>query len=278
MDSNKANQLIELNKNSYEKIAEQFSETRFFPWTEIENAVQKYIKPGNKILDLGCGNGRLLKSLEKTQNFSYVGLDNCSALIKKAQSSFLSSQAPFLSFPQALSCPNGKLKRESRNVFFICGNILDLSQFTDNKFDVVFMVASFHHIPNKKLREKLLQDIKRILKPGGFLIMTNWNLWQIGAKKSIWSGVMSFRGPRQAKRCRRTRNPVFNKLNNILHKDILIFWQNKFPLYYHAFTLAELKKILRQAEFKILENYYVKQGKKARWWNGYNILTITQKQ
>ena len=86
--------------------------------------------------------------------------------------------------------------------------------------------------------------------------MTNWNLWSLKNKKSIWSNSKSF---------------------NIGFKDILTFWQNKHPLYYRAFTKSELNKLFKKSKFKILENQYIKDGKPTHWWNAKNILTIGEK-
>ncbi|PIT89514.1 hypothetical protein COU23_03560 [Candidatus Kuenenbacteria bacterium CG10_big_fil_rev_8_21_14_0_10_36_11] len=286
MNSETAKKLIELNQNSYSQIAKVFSDSRNFPWHEIKNVVRKYVKPCDKILDLGCGNGRLLKSLEKLKNFSYTGLDNCSSLIEKAQAIFLSSDISCSSFPNSLlSFPRvqicqWQIERESRNIIFINDNILNLDQFNSNEFDIIFMMASFHHIPSQELREKLLQDIKRILKPNGFLIMTNWNLWQIGAKKNVWTSLLSSllsllsSSRKRGSRLINTRSQIRSEM---AIKDIITLWQNQFPLYYHAFTKRELKKLLQKTNFEVLENYYVKQGQKARWWNGYNILTVAKK-
>ncbi|HPI67021.1 MAG TPA: class I SAM-dependent methyltransferase [bacterium] len=254
MDQKTAGQLIKLNQNSYSQIAEDFSNTRNYSWPEIDLLIEKHLRPGMKILDLGCGNGRLLKSLKKIEDFSYLGLDNCSALIEKAQENIKT------------------LKHENIKTKFVCQDILNLSQFTNNEFEVIFMMASFHHIPSRELREKLLSDIKRILKPGGFLIMTNWNLWQLGAKKSVWNSFLS--SPRRRGSQNSLRLPIGSGMTK---KDVITLWQNQFPLYYYAFTLGELKKILRGSGFKIIENYYVKQDKKACWWNGYNILSVGQK-
>ena len=46
------------------------------------------------------------------------------------------------------------------------------------KFDLIFCVATLHHIPSDKLRQQILVNIKNRLKPDGKLLMTNWNLWQ----------------------------------------------------------------------------------------------------
>jgi alkylated DNA repair protein alkB family protein 8 len=56
-----AQHLSEQVKKSYNQIAEHFSQTRHTPWTEFQY-FEKYLKPEQKILDLGCGNGRLLNS------------------------------------------------------------------------------------------------------------------------------------------------------------------------------------------------------------------------
>ncbi|MFH1192254.1 MAG: class I SAM-dependent methyltransferase [bacterium] len=40
----------------------------------------KYVKNGMKILDIGCGNGRLLQALEN-RGIEYVGVDNSRNLI-----------------------------------------------------------------------------------------------------------------------------------------------------------------------------------------------------
>ena len=143
MNSETAKKLIELNQNSYSQIAKVFSDSRNFPWQEIENVVRKYVKPCDKILDLGCGNGRLLKSLEKLKNFSYTGLDNCSSLIEKAQAIFLSSRAE--------TDVKSAEAEGSQNIIFINDNILNLDQFNSNEFDIIFMMASFHHIPSQEL-------------------------------------------------------------------------------------------------------------------------------
>lgn len=74
--------LIEQNKQSYNKIAELFSSTRGYVWGDI-SFLAKNIKDGDNILDLGCGNGRLVESLQvKGESISYLGIDNSEGLIK----------------------------------------------------------------------------------------------------------------------------------------------------------------------------------------------------
>ena len=135
---------------SYEAIAGEFDQSRTRPWPEFEG-FSPFVHSGDKILDLGCGNGRLFEIL-KSKPVDYLGVDNNSALIEKAR----------LRFPEA--------------EFQLC-DMVDL-ELPDHCFDVVFSVAAFHHIPGPALRAKALRQIHRVLKDNGILILTVWNLFQ----------------------------------------------------------------------------------------------------
>ncbi|MBT7553069.1 methyltransferase domain-containing protein [bacterium] len=139
-------------KDVYNQISQEFSASRVFPWEELQVFIP-YIKDNFKILDLGCGNGRLLKSLEESnKKFDYTGIDFSEGLIKQAQENF----------------PEHK---------FTVADMRELD-FPENSFDMVFSIAAFHHLDKKSDRIKLLKKLNKCLKPGGYLFMTNWNLLQ----------------------------------------------------------------------------------------------------
>ena len=117
-------------------------------WEELK-FLEDYIKEGDKILDLGCGNGRLYELL-KNKPIDYYGIDNSEKLIEIAKSRY-------------------------PNINFQVADALNLP-FPENFFDKVVSVAVFHHIPSKDLRLQFLKEIKRTLKPGGILILVNWSL------------------------------------------------------------------------------------------------------
>jgi ubiquinone/menaquinone biosynthesis C-methylase UbiE len=71
-------------KDDYNQIAEGFSETRQFPWKDFE-CFKAYYRPNFAVLDLGCGNGRLLTFLENEGFKSYLGLDQSAELLKQAK-------------------------------------------------------------------------------------------------------------------------------------------------------------------------------------------------
>lgn len=139
-------------QNVYDSIAKDFSNTRYVPWQELSIFIP-YLPEGGKVLDLGCGNGRLLKVLQSAnKKFEYLGVDFSAKLLEQARQQF-----------------SGYTFQEA-----------DMAKvdFPPDSFDVVCLVASLHHLDKQKEREELLNKIYTWLKPGGILFMTNWNLLQ----------------------------------------------------------------------------------------------------
>lgn len=54
-------------------------------------------------------------------------------------------------------------------------DMLDIDKL-DGEFDVVFFLASFHHLSTESERILVLQKLKNILAKNGTVYMTNWNL------------------------------------------------------------------------------------------------------
>jgi len=149
MEKEYAEYLLVKTREDYNLIANDFSRTRDEVWDEMFFLFENYLKPGDKVLDLGCGNGRWFK-LFQTYNVDYIGVDSSIKLIDIAQK----------------NNPEAKFKVEES---------LNLS-FPDNWFDKVYSIAVFHHMPSKEFRLKFLKEIERVLKPGGTLILTVWKL------------------------------------------------------------------------------------------------------
>lgn len=105
-------------------------------WAELE----KELKPGALILDLGCGSGRDLLHFS-LHGFRAVGIDYSLNLLKLA--------APFSRQPVVL------------------GDIKYLP-FSDNTFDAAWAIGSLLHIPRRLLPSALLQT-RRVLKPDSVL-------------------------------------------------------------------------------------------------------------
>lgn len=151
MQKEYAEYLLRKTKEDYNLIAEDFSKTRENPWEEFKFLFNDHLARGEKVLDLGCGNGRYFEFL-KNKNVSYIGLDASEKLIKLAKKRF----------------PQTK---------FLVGNALNLP-FPDDYFDRIYGIAVFHQIPSLGLRLKFLEEAKRVLKQKGLLILTVWKAHQ----------------------------------------------------------------------------------------------------
>ena len=147
MDKKYAEYLFRRTKNDYNLIAEEFSRTRNNPWEEIKFLFDNYLIKDEKVLDLGCGNGRFYEFF-KNKDIDYIGADDSEKLIEIAKQKF----------------PDG---------IFQTANALNLP-FQDNYFDKIYAVAILHHIPSKEFRLQFLKEAKRVLKQKGLLILTVW--------------------------------------------------------------------------------------------------------
>ncbi|KKT96901.1 MAG: hypothetical protein UW99_C0047G0013, partial [Candidatus Collierbacteria bacterium GW2011_GWC2_45_15] len=72
-------------KMVYEEIAKDFSDTRGYIWPELKPFIKK-VGSKESLLDVGCGNGRLLLGLPKT--IKYTGLDISPKLLEEAQKKY----------------------------------------------------------------------------------------------------------------------------------------------------------------------------------------------
>lgn len=214
--------------STYDDFATEFSQTRQYLWDDLK-PLAKYTRNGNKVLDLGCGNGRLYQLFEG-MSIDYVGLDQSEELIKKAQEKF----------PE---------------VNFAVGDMRELP-FPDDSYDIIYSIAVFHHLANAEDRLKALSEIRRVLKPGGKVVMTNWNLLGKWGSEQVEKG--------KYKRWEKDFTvPYKNPEGEVLGER-----------FYHGFDLDELEGLLTEAKFDLQENYYIKKGERSNLESGENIVSV----
>jgi alkylated DNA repair protein alkB family protein 8 len=213
-----AEEIIKGVKESFDLIAEDFSTTRERLWEDLKFLFD-YLKKGDKVLDLGCGNGRFYPWFQE-KGVAYVGIDFSSSLIEIAKKKF----------------PEGK---------FYLGNALELP-FKNNEFDVLFAIALLHHIPSNELRLKVILEAKRVLKKKGILVLTVWNLWQKRYFKYILSEFK--------KKILGKSELDFKDCYIPWNKG-----EVKVQRYCHAFTLRELKKLIIKSDFKLISSGYTRR-------------------
>lgn len=257
MNQETAQKILKQTKNGYNQIADLFSVTRVWPW-KVMDSFFSYLKVGERVLDIGCGNGRLYQAI-KDRNINYVGIDNSEKLVERAIDKF---QIPKSKFQINSNPPAGGPNTKPE---FLVADALELP-FQGEEFDHIFMMAVLPHIPSDELQIKALENAYRVLKPGGFLFTTCWNFWQ---PKMFWKNF---------------KNRIKNKNNyqGLGWQDFLIPWKSSFgeilsQRFYHTFTKKELKKLLEKAGFKIKKIFYEYKGEKSNWLKGFNLVVIAKK-
>jgi len=202
----------------YDQIAEKFSQTRNFFWRDFE-FLERYVFEKDYVLDFGCGNGRLAKFLE-SKNIKYFGVDVSQKLINIAQKRY----------------PREKFSKINRQ---------DSLAFNDNFFNKIFSIAVFHHFP-PTIASFWAKELKRVLKCGGTMIITVWNLEQEGYF-------------------------IPDKKNNrkVFYIPFKDNQGNVFKRYHYVYSLEELSKIFFDCGFGIKEKFI---------HNEKNLILIVQKR
>ena len=110
------------------------------------------IKDGMKILDTGCGFGGTLGLLNKSYSkMDLHGLNVDARQVERARTKVLPREG------------------SDNKITFKVGDACQLD-YPDNSFDMVIAVECIFHFSS---REKYLQEVKRILKPGGKLVVSD---------------------------------------------------------------------------------------------------------
>lgn len=157
MNSKYAKKILDKTVLDYNSIADKYSRVREKDWKEFNFLFDKYLSQNDKVLDLGCGNGRFYQVF-KNKNVDYLGIDVSFKLIEIAKNNH----------------PEGKFEVSS------------IDYILSNSFDKVYSIAVLHHIPSRELRLNFLKEIRRVLKDDGCLVLTVWNLKDKIKKRSFF--------------------------------------------------------------------------------------------
>lgn len=106
--------------------------------------IEKYLKDGDKILDIGAGAG------EYSLYFARKGYE---------VSALELADANIAAFKKKLT-PEDKID-------LVQGNALDLSRYADKSFDIVLLFGPLYHLKNDADKQKCISEAKRVCKDGG---------------------------------------------------------------------------------------------------------------
>ncbi|KKF39266.1 SAM-dependent methyltransferase [Halorubrum saccharovorum] len=139
-------------QSTYDRIAVHFSKTREYAWPEVESFLDG--RTATRALDLGCGNGRHAELLADRAD-AVVGVDLSRELLREAV-----TRARKRGYDQTAS--------------FVHGDAATLPLATDAVGLAVY-VAALHHLPSREARVRSLDELARVLAPGGTALVSAWS-------------------------------------------------------------------------------------------------------
>lgn len=115
--------------------------------------IQNLLPPGSKILDMGCGTGRVAFSLQR-RGYNVTGFDFALEMIKYANQIKDRTQID-----------------NPEHIFFGVGDFRCLP-FKDGAFDAVVSSTALHHILDVE-KSEAIHEFRRVLSPGGVVVLAD---------------------------------------------------------------------------------------------------------
>jgi tRNA (uracil-5-)-methyltransferase TRM9 len=176
----------------------------FRHWTifrsELEALERRWQK--GSLLNVGCAHGP--DSLPFRQNFDLYGVDFSAQML------------------------NFACKYSQKFEFAVNLLLTDVHHlpFSEGVFDWAIAIATYHHIKGQNEQQTALEELLRVLKPGGEAFITVWNHWQ----PRFWFGG----------------------------KETDVSWRTKNKTlyrYYYLFSYPELERLAKRAGFQVLKSF-----------------------
>ncbi|WP_136687750.1 class I SAM-dependent methyltransferase [Halorhabdus amylolytica] len=134
-------------RDTYDRIGEHFSKTRVNAWPEVESFVAD-AEEGDFGLDIGCGNGRHVETLQQRVD-RVLGVDVSRSLLDAAIE----------------RVPDGR---------FVLGDASHLP-IASGRVDLAVYIATLHHLPSREARIASLDQLARVLDPDGRALVSAWS-------------------------------------------------------------------------------------------------------
>jgi ubiquinone/menaquinone biosynthesis C-methylase UbiE len=154
---------------------------------------------GGRLLNLGCAHGP--DFLPFKRDFELYGVDLAKEMLRFAR----------------------KYSQKFDLKVHLAAADVRLLPYQDNTFDHAISVATYHHIKGKTDKLAALQELKRVLKPGGEALVTVWNRWQ----PKFW----------------------------LKGREIAVPWRTREKTlyrYYYLFSYFELERLVREVGLQVL--------------------------
>lgn len=108
--------------------------------------IEKYAKPGDRMLEVGAGTGRYSHALAR-QGYIVDAVE----LVEHNIEVFKQNTQP------------------EETITIIQGNALDLTSFPNNQYDITLLLGPLYHLYTMEDKRKALREAIRVTKPGGII-------------------------------------------------------------------------------------------------------------
>lgn len=190
-------------RSVYEEIAKDFDRTRWRVWPSVAQIIDE--TPENStVLEVGCGNGKNLKyAKELDRNLQLFACDNCKQFVEMCR-----------------TFTDNVCLADQREL-----------PYKDGSFDCVLSIAVLHHLKTLESRQKVIDEIVRVLAVGGRAMIEVWAMKQ----------------PENSKR-------------KFVEQDNMVPWKFRDKVYhrfYHVFVENELEALLEKyQDINIIKSEY----------------------
>ena len=156
----KTNQYIIDYYNSYDEDSRLSPKHGTVEFLTTMRYIEKYIKPGSRVLEIGAGTGRyshalarqgyLVDAVELVEHNIEVFWEN-TELVPHNIEVFRRHMLP------------------TEHITITQGNALDLSAFPDNRYDITLLLGPLYHLYSKEEKRQALGEAIRVTKQGGII-------------------------------------------------------------------------------------------------------------
>lgn len=131
---------------SYDEDGRLRSKHGFVEFHTTMRYIQKYLKPGDRILEIGAGTGRYSHALAQ-KGYSVDAVE----LIEHNIEVFRQNTQP------------------GEQIIIRQGNALELSDFAENTYDITLLLGPMYHLFTQEDQKQALKEAIRVTKPGGVI-------------------------------------------------------------------------------------------------------------
>jgi tRNA (uracil-5-)-methyltransferase TRM9 len=212
------------NRQVFDEIAESWY--RFRHWTRFKAELEEMAARwrSGRLLNIGCAHGA--DFLPFKEDFELWGIDFSVQMLKLA-----------LKYANKF---NLEVRLTLADAVYL--------PYRDHCFDYAIAIAIYHNIRGKENRMQAINELKRVLKPGGEALITVWNKWQPG----FW----------------------------LKGKEINMPWKSKgktYYRYYYLYSYPEICRLLSGAGFKIISIFPEKSYRFPIKYFSRNIILLVRR-